>query len=236
MKTVKEEHISFVQEPYSLFIGHKAVESSKAGSIVAAIIETLIEKKINPDDINGVGSDGTNVNTGETGGVIVKLEMEWNRPLQWNICLIHANELPLRALITKFDGGTKGPHTYSGSIGKRLTDCLERPVVEFDPIPFLCPRNLEEISETLNSDQKYLFDICIAISEGNVSKELAERSPGPLAMARWVTTGNRILRLYVSDPAPSTNLKTLARYIMTVYAPMIFEIKHKSSIVYGPIH
>lgn len=145
MKTIKEEHISFVQQPNSFFIGHKSVENGEASTIVAAIESILEEKLILTDSIKAIGCDGTNVNTGERGGVIRKLKIKWNQPVQWNNCEIHSNELPLRALIIKIDGGTKGPYTYSGSIGKRLTGCEEQLTVEFERILFPCPSKLEEI-------------------------------------------------------------------------------------------
>ena len=57
-----------------------------------------------------IGCDGTNVNSGVKGGVIRLLELELGRPLQWLICLLHANELPLRHLLQKLDGVTHGPN------------------------------------------------------------------------------------------------------------------------------
>lgn len=236
MRTVKEEHISFVQEPGSLFIGHKAIESGKADSIVSAIEALLEEKSIPKENIDAAGSDGTNVNTGEENGVIRKLELKWNRALQWIICQLHSNELPLRALLIKLDVNTTGPKTYSGPIGKRLQDCEQKPIVNFEPIRFQCSENLEKIAQKLSTDQKYLFDICTEISTGKVSEGLAIRSPGTLSMARWVVTANRILRLYISDQNPSMNLKTIARFVVEVYAPVMFDIKYKSSVVYRPVH
>lgn len=236
MKTIREEHISFVQEPDSLFIGHKSVEDGKADSIVSAIESLLNEKSIPVEQIKILGCDGPKVNTGEDGGVIRKIEIKWGRPVQWVICQLHMNELPLRALITKLDGGTKGPNTYSGPIGKRLTGCEDLPIVKFEPIPFTCPENLPDIAHTLSSDQKYLFEFCTALSKGQISDEMAKRSPGTLAMARWTVTANRILRLYVSTNTPSNNLKQMTKYVMNSYAPILFKIKHKSSIVFGPIH
>lgn len=76
MKKVKEEHISFVQQPDSLFIGHKSVENSEADTSVAAIESLLNEKSIPKELIKAVGCDGTNVNTGEKGGIIRKLEIK----------------------------------------------------------------------------------------------------------------------------------------------------------------
>jgi len=87
-----------------------------------------------------IGYDGTNVNTGAVGGVIGLLEQSLGRPLQWLVCLLHANELPLRHLLQTLDGVTQGPKGFSGVIGKALTTCEELSVVQFYEIPFEnCP-------------------------------------------------------------------------------------------------
>ena len=49
------------------------------------------------------------------------MEKHLERPVQWLVCLLHANELPLRHLIEKLDGGTTGPNVFSGPIGSSLT-------------------------------------------------------------------------------------------------------------------
>ncbi|GBP06283.1 Protein asteroid homolog 1 [Eumeta japonica] len=67
---------------------------------------------------------------------------EWNRlqrPLQWIICMLHLNELPLRHLFDYLDGKTSGPSTYNGPIGKLLDKCETRAVVEFESIPVYTP-------------------------------------------------------------------------------------------------
>lgn len=237
IKTVKEEHISFIQEPNSFYIGHKTPESGTADSICHTIESILHEKGIPVTAIKAIGCDGTNVNTGEVGGVIRKLEVKWNRPLQWIICMLHMNELPLRAIITTIDGTTTGPRAFSGPIGSRLNYCELSEPVEFDPITFdYNTECLDQILDTLNTDQKYLFDICVAISNAEFSRKLAHRAPGAISHSRWLTTANRILRLYVSEKNPSQKLRTLATYIIKVYAPMVFEIKKNWSIVNGPLH
>lgn len=80
--------------------------------------------------------------------------------------------------------------------------------------------------------------MCLAISQGpnNFPSQLAKRSIGPLCHSRWTTAANRILRVYVSNPQPSQHLKAITKFIMNVYAPMMFQIKYKSSIVFGPSH
>ncbi|GBM13749.1 hypothetical protein AVEN_90013-1 [Araneus ventricosus] len=80
-----------------------------------------------------------------------------------------------------------------------------------DPINQSCHRN-------------YLLDICTVISSGDGSSDLEKRQPGTLNFARWLTTSNRILRLYISTSDPSNELITLVVFILKVYAPSWFRI------------
>lgn len=43
--------------------------------------------------------------------------------LQWFVCLFHFNELPLKALISKLIGPTKGPGIWSTAFGKEILEC-----------------------------------------------------------------------------------------------------------------
>ena len=70
--------------------------------------------------------DGTNVNTGAQ-GVISLREKPLGRHLQWFVCLLHANELPIRHLVQKLDGGNPGPNAFSGKIWRALYTCEELP-------------------------------------------------------------------------------------------------------------
>ena len=67
-----------------------------------------------------IGCDGTVTNTGKFNGVIRTFEKRLQRPLQWIICMLHLNELPLRHLLNKLDGVTTGPSSHAGPIGKSL--------------------------------------------------------------------------------------------------------------------
>lgn len=150
--------------------------------------------------------------------------------MQWFICQLHANELPLRHLFAYLDGSTSGPRAFKGEIGRKLAICETLPVCKFEAIPF----DLDiENHEQLSTDQKYLYDISTCVSSGNCSKGMANRSPGTLNHSRWVTTANRILRLYVSTPEPSTELLSLVTFVMKVYTRMWFRIKANSSYVNG---
>ena len=80
----------------------------------------------------------------------------------------------------------------------------------------------------LSSNQMYLRDMILAIPSITVSDSLVRMSPGKLGYARWLTTGNRILRIYISFENPSPDLVTMCRYIINVYSRNWFAIKKKS--------
>jgi len=233
-RTISEEHITLVCEPGSQYLGHVTPSGGDAKNIQKSIVKFLSKNDIDTRQLVAIGCDGTNVNTGASGGVIHLLESELGRPLQWLICMLHANELPLRHLIQKLDGVTHGPKGFSGVIGRALTTCEELPIVKFLPINFEdCPV-LDAID--ISTDQKYLYNMYKAVSSGQCLIDLALQKPGPVVHSRWLTTANRILRLYVSTDNPTENLVTLANYIVKVYAPVWFHIKSKSACSQGSRH
>lgn len=65
---------------------------------------------------------------------------------------------------------------------------------------------------------------------------LSYRCPGAISHARWLTTANRILRLYAATLKPCQELKDLVKFILTVYAPAWFNIKHNSSCTRGTMN
>lgn len=234
-RTVQEEHYTLVQEPNSIYIGHITVPSSEAKVICSEMLDFFKNESISLDSLIAVGCDGTNVNTGVNGGVIRLMEEALNRPLQWCICLLHANELPLRHLLKFIDGKTKGPGVFSGPIGKAIQHCENLEVIQYTPITGQALSfNLEDMK--LSSDQKYLYDICKAISTGVFPENLAAMKPGPVVHSRWLTTACRILRLYAGTENPETSLIAMVTFIMKVYAPMWFSIKRKPLCTDGPQH
>lgn len=232
-RIVTEEHISLIQEPGSLYLGHVTPNGSTAKDIKNSITSFIADSKIDVEHFVAIGCDGTNVNTGRAGGVISLLEKEYGKPLQWLICMLHANELPLRHLLQHLDGSTSGPRAFSGPIGKALANCQTLPVVSFDRIEVVLPI---VTLKTLSTDQQYMWEICEAISKGECSQALSKRNPGALNHSRWITTANRVLRLYVACGEPSINLKHLVTYIVKVYAPLWFSIKMHPSCKDGARH
>ena len=130
------------------------------------------------------------------------------------------------------DGVTKGPSGFSGPIGRELKNCETKPVVSFKRIPIQLPK----MDSDLSCDQKYLYEMCLAVNSGYCDPSLAARAPGKMCHSRWLTTASRILRLYVSSEDPDDNLCCLATYIVKVYAPVWFAIKKSPSCLNGPRH
>jgi hypothetical protein len=234
MRSVKEEHVTLVEEPGSKYIGHVTVADGSALSIKSSIIEHFNNSAIPTERLKVIGADGTNVNTGSKSGVIRLMELELKRPVHWFICLLHANELPFRHLFRKIDGVTCGPNAFSGPIGKALPTCEVLPICNFkkirsNPFPTITKHDL-------STDQNYLLAITTAVSTGVLSNDLAMQQPGPISHARWLTTACRILRLYVATRHPTKELNILVTFIMKVYVPSWFNIKVYNRCINGPQH
>lgn len=170
-----EEHISMVREPGSLYFSHISPDDGYGITIATALHDRFLDKNVDTSAIKAAGCDGANVNVGTNNGVIYNLELLLNQPLQWFVCLLHANELPLRVLLREYVGVTKGPTTYSGPIGAKLNTCETKQIVQFQQIDFDCDF---DAFTTLNKNNKYLLDICKVISTGEVPPNFEHRSPG----------------------------------------------------------
>lgn len=90
--------------------------------------------------------------------------------------------------------------------------------------------------EKLSSDEQYLFDVANAVSSGKCSEALANKLPGTLSHARWITKASRCLRLYMGTVEPSIKLIDIVTYIINVYVPTYFNVKVEKSCVSGSKH
>ena len=226
-ETMKEEHITIVDEPRGKYREHFSPETGKAKDISRNLHEFIIDRN-SELSLVAIGCDGTVVNTGRVSGVIRRLELILDRPLQWSICLLHFNELPFRRLFRFYDGQTSGPDTYTGEIGRAITsDVFLLPITEFLPICGKLQTLPDEVVEELSTDAKYFYTTMIAVQTGQFSHDLAEIRPGRVHEARWLTKASRILRYYSSTPNPSYNLIRLVEIIQKIYGPGYFHIiKH----------
>ena len=216
-----EDHYTMVGQPGEYYLSHFSTEDGKGGTIAQKIFNTIANTELH-DKLTVVGTDGTAAMTGKFNGCIRKLEELLNKPLQWVICLLHTNELPLRHVFTMLDGTTNSPDTFAGPIGKCLTgDVSSWPVAanfksisnpQFVQLP-------ESVVNDLSTDQHYAYKICSAIIMGVVDSDLQYLKVGPIVHSRWLTLGCRILRYYVSVDEPSSNLETLTKFCLQVYFP-----------------
>lgn len=216
----RQSHYSFVSEPGGIFLGFIPVKNGQAKPCVDQMIPFLREKNAF-NGLMALGSDGENFNVGATGGINHFIEVELNRPLHWFICLLHANEIPLKTLITKLDGRTTGKKSFSGPIGKALENVDQNSIVKFkkfrgvDPLP----QPPDDVYKKLSNDQKYLHRIVNALISGSFSQDLSQLKIGEINHSRWITTASRVCKLYASTIKPSSNLRIITNYIVKVHLP-----------------
>ncbi|GBM65236.1 hypothetical protein AVEN_114777-1 [Araneus ventricosus] len=134
-------------------------------------------------------------------------------------------EFPLRHLIER---KYSGPSYYTRYIRRNQKGCEKLPIVAFNinecELPGIDPTNL-------SCDQKYLLDICTAISSGDGSSDLAKRQPGTLNFSPPANNCKlNIKALYINE------LIALVVFIRKVYAPSWFRIKVHHSIKDGARH
>ena len=140
--------------------------------------------------------------------------------------MFHANELPLGHILAKLDGKTVGPRSYAW-----LATCENLSIVKFEPTANL---KLDIEPSDLSTDQMSLYETWWIVSGGIVPESLAKRHPDNMSCARWLTTANRLLRLYVATESRDENLLWLVNFILKMYADMWFRKKsvyHKFRMV-----
>ncbi len=176
-------------------------------------------------------------------GVIAWYEKLMGRRVYWVICTIHCNELPLRHLIHKMDGPTKGKDGLSGPMGKLLpnVNTMKRNF-HFKAIPGL--EDLREIPsnvvEKMSNDDSLFYQLGLAIRSGVLSKELENRKVGTLVHSQWLTTALAIGMLWVRDHGLEGQelrvFEMITTYAFQVYHHMFFEIMVLHGIVHAPYH
>jgi len=186
------------------------------------------------DDLQAVLVDNTAVNTGWK-GLVSQLEKLIERSLHTIGCSLHLNELPLRKLFKLLDGYSTSPDSFSGPIGKMLSDDAQfhpRAQRRFRKVssPLMNFPMEKTVLMDLSGDQRILYEYSIGISSGSVREPWINWKIGPLHHARWLTLAARILGLYVRTTAPSKNLSVLVDYIQHVYCPIWFKVKRSSRL------
>ena len=234
-KTELQDHYVMIEEPQSVYLGH-VIPCSGHGISLAVAMHRHLSARGWTKDAWVAGCDGCNGNVGNEHGCLAYLERLLGHPVEWNICLLHGNELPLRALFKHHVGKTTGPNSFSGPLGEELKGELNKlKVVRFariknDDFPVLP----EEVVADLGHDQEYLYDSSWGIIEGYFDDDLADRETGLFYIARWVTLMNRINRCYASKRNPCKALKRLTHIGILYYTPSWFTIKCNPDSKDGP--
>ncbi|GBN07097.1 hypothetical protein AVEN_25022-1 [Araneus ventricosus] len=159
------------------------------------------------------------------------MELILNRPLQWFMCQLHANELPLRHLFVHVDGTTIGAQKLHWQNRKIVGRMREVTLVSFTPIE--CTLCEVTKKKDLSTERLYLMEICEAINCGHCRESLSKRNPGKVCNSRGLRATNRILRLCVPNENPSEAFLTLMTFVVRVYEPLWFKIKAKPFLIYG---
>ena len=196
-KSEIQDHYVMIEEPDSVYLGH-VIPYSGHGMSIAVALYRFLKSRGWEKDIVVVGCDGTNANVGNMKGCIPYLEKLLGHPVEWNVCLLHANELPFRAEFAHYDGKTSGPSSFQGPLGKELQgDLTMREPVRFARIKNdSFPRLTDEVVADLSHNQEYFYDMSLSVIEGSIEDDLECREPGAVCHSRWVTLANRIFLLY----------------------------------------
>ena len=249
---IQEEHYTITQEPEGKYLHHfspldyqndskgKCVKPAKR---IALGVYDWIQSHGAKESIQVIGGDSTNAMTGWMGGALSNLEKLLGHKCMWSVCMIHLNELPLRHLIESLDGKTLSANKFKGEIGKLLPKVNELPInYSFKSLPggedlIDIP---DEIVKTLSTDQHNCYLLVKAIKSGNLSRDLANKKGGPINQARWLTTGQALLMLWVRDHKlhgeTLRKFELIVNFLIQSYFKLYFDIKVKNSLVHGPIH
>ena len=97
-----------------------------------------------------------------------------------------------------------------------------------------------DVVNDLSTDQRYAYRIVKMITTGVIDEDLVQLKVGEVCPSRWLTTGNRFARVWISfHGIVGNDLKVfhaIMKYLINGYFFMWFEIKIDSSIVAGPYH
>ncbi|KAG0715733.1 hypothetical protein GWK47_000101 [Chionoecetes opilio] len=138
---------------------------------------------------------------------------------------------------------TKHYPGHGGPIGKLLDSATDFEInpnfthISVGPPLIKLP---DKVIQDLSTDQHYDYKIVCAVRDGVLPAGLALLEIGPVNHSRWLTTANRLIRLWVSKHRlKGKNLKNLhfiVEFIIGAYYPCWFNVKVKHSWIEGPRH
>ena len=220
-------------------------ENKTASAVASGLLTFLISIKVNLAFVIALCSDGCPKMLGHSGGVHFCFEKLLGRSFQRCICLFHSLEKYFSWMFRLYGGETKGPASLkppwsSLVLNKNLED---RKVNEnFQQIPNYYLEGLikkheeavKELKVKLSKDHEIFLQLVLIIITGiwydvvdnvKVPKKALKRKIGPVVGSRFTTLETRILRAYLSEISPSSELVRMTRFLILVWAPAFFLVK-----------
>ena len=197
----------------------------------------ILDETDSRDSLLALASDGTNANTGATGGANRYVEVKLERPLLYVVCVFHGVEKTFQSYFLHLENVASTGPFYNGPHGKLLKDGVAlEPIVQFEKVPGLVGEYPEDFINSMNNDLILFYELCIAIQTGVFSESLMRKKLAKCHKARWITLASNLLRLYAQTSQPHENLIKMVRFILNVYAPVVFDLKWHPHLVNGSVH
>ncbi|GBN05634.1 hypothetical protein AVEN_115887-1 [Araneus ventricosus] len=95
-------------------VGYVTPASGTGSDIAKRILKYQEDNDVGINEMDSVGFKGTATNTGWKNCAICNIELKIQSLLQWFICFLHFNELPLKHLFENLEGFTTGSASFSG--------------------------------------------------------------------------------------------------------------------------
>ena len=114
-----EERYTALSEPGTYYLSHFSPKDGKSRTITKKLFDTFKDTELELK-LAIVGTNGTASVTGKHNGCLSGLEELLNTPLQWIVCLLYTNKLPLLLVFGVLNGSLSCPDTFAGPVGIKL--------------------------------------------------------------------------------------------------------------------
>ena len=156
--------------------GYRPSPDGTGAAVSSTVVDYCKDHGVHTDRVVVIAADSTSANTGNGDGSMAHMQSLLGRTLQWNVCLLHHVQLPMKHLFVKLGVKTQSNNTRSGpegdptwcTIGEEMgTDLWERPIAQYQPIDCAIEELDDEQLRRLSSDAHYTYLICLAVTKGN---------------------------------------------------------------------
>ena len=165
------------------------------------------------------------------------MEVKLKRPLLYIVCVFHGVEKTWQTYFLHLENTPSTAPFYSGPHGRLLKDgVVLQPIVNYDAIPGLVEEYPEDFISSMNNDLILLYELCAAIQSGIFPEHLMKKKLAKCHKARWITLSSNLLRLFAQTSEPDELLIKMVKFILNVYAPVIFDLKRNPHVVNASRH